>query len=172
MQPRGCSACPPRSPGRTNRRSPSRPGGRPSSGIIEQIWITRPRLGLADQAGRPRSPAEAAQGDEVARAKLEAVVKFREQLAIRPRMAAIVEGYPFDRLRRRLGLSVNDEGTIDRADVTSMGRDELDGLDPAGLADPVLVEAHRAAVGVCDPATVERFASALAARGLGAGPSE
>lgn len=130
----------------------------------EQIWIARPRIGLADDAGQPRTPAEASRGGASDRAKLAGVVAFREQLAARPRMAAIVEGYPFDRLRRRLGLPIRDEGAIDRADVSSMGREELERLAPTALAPDVLTEAHRAALAVCDPATVAEFEAEMASR--------
>ncbi len=135
----------------------------------EQIWIIRPRLGLGVE-GRPRSPAESARdsanGDAVARVKLAAAVNLREQLASRPRMAAIVDGYPFDRLRRRLGLPLRDEASVEAADFTSMGCAELAGLDPASLGDDDLIEASGAAVAVCDEAALARFSEAKAARGL------
>ncbi len=73
----------------------------------EGTWIGRPRKGLDG-----RTPVEAgklaAGGDAIARAKLEAVVRLREQLGMRPPTAALYQGYPFDRLRRRLGLPPTD----------------------------------------------------------------
>ena len=158
-----------------------RPVGEPDLGIesaarraaieesYERIWIARPRLGLSVD-GRPRSPGEAARdaasGDAVARVKLAAIVNLREQLANRPRMAAMADGYPFDRLRRRLALPLRDEASVEAADVTSMGCEELGQLDPASLSDGDLIEAFGAAAAVCAEATVARLSEAKAARGL------
>ena len=70
----------------------------------ENLWIHRPRQGLGGLS--PMAAAEAAhRGDAVIRAKLMAVVDFREQLARRPSAQRLYQGYPFDRLRRRLGLA-------------------------------------------------------------------
>ena len=135
----------------------------------ERIWITRPRLGLSVE-GRLRSPAEAARdavkGDAVARVKLAAIVNLREQLANRPRMVAIVDGYPFDRLRRRLGLPLRDGASVEATDFSSMGCEELDQLDPASLSDGDLIEVFESAIAVCDEATLARLFEAKAARGL------
>jgi hypothetical protein len=68
----------------------------------EGRWIQHPRTGLG---GRP---LDAAQGDAADRARLEAVIRVREQLASRPRFAPLAGGYDFDRLRRRLGLIAED----------------------------------------------------------------
>lgn len=137
----------------------------------EQVWITRPRLGLSgSEAEGPLTPVEAARfakgGDAVARAKLAAVLHVRESLSARPRMAALYDGYPFDRLRRRLELAPNDESTIEAADVSCMGRSELEGLDPKSLADDVLAEALLASKAVTDPPVIARLAAEMAARGL------
>ena len=135
----------------------------------ERRWTARPRIGLSLE-GRPRSPAEAARdaarGDAVARVKIAALVNLREQLANRPRMAGIVDGYPFDRLRRRLGLPLRDESSIEEADVSSMSDEELRALNLAGLSDAELAEVLDAAVPVCDDATVAKIAAAVATRGL------
>ena len=70
----------------------------------EDLWIHRPRQGLGGLS--PLAAAEASQrGDAVVRAKLAAVVDFREQLGRRPSALRLYHGYPFDRLRRRLGLA-------------------------------------------------------------------
>lgn len=135
----------------------------------ERIWIAGSRLGLSvDQ--RPRSPAEAARdaanGDAVARVKLAAIVNLREQLANRPRMAAMVDGYPFDRLRRRLGLPLRDEASVEATDLTSMCSEELGRLDPLSLSDDDLIEALSAAVSICDEVTLSRLSEAKAASGL------
>ena len=50
--------------------------------------------------------ARRGRGDAVARAKLTAVVRLREQLGNRPSALLLYQGYPFDRLRRRLGLEL------------------------------------------------------------------
>ena len=128
----------------------------------ENLWVTRPRIGLAGPDGRPRSPAQAASaGDDVTRAKLSAVVTVREGLANRPRMVAMAAGYPFDRLRRRLGLPLDVESSVEPNDVTCMSASELDRLDPATLSSEVLLDALRAARPVCGEATVAKFADTL-----------
>ncbi|HWE35620.1 MAG TPA: hypothetical protein VG406_03540 [Isosphaeraceae bacterium] len=71
----------------------------------EERWIQHPRTGLG---GRP---FDAAVGDAADRARLEAVIRVREQLASRPRFAPLAGGYDFDRLRRRLGLIAEDPQT-------------------------------------------------------------
>jgi hypothetical protein len=68
----------------------------------EERWILHPRTGLV---GRP---VDAAQGDAADRARLEAVIRIREQLAARPRFAPLACGDDFDRLRLRLGLIPED----------------------------------------------------------------
>ena len=80
-------------------------------------------------------------------------------------MAAIVDGYPFDRLRRRLGLPLRDESSVEEADFSSMSDEELRALDPSQLNDADLVEVLDAANPVCDPATVTRLADAMRTRG-------
>ena len=58
----------------------------------------------ATDSGTSRSPLDAGRsaraGDAVARAKLTAVVRFREQIGDAPRTLNLYQGYPFDRLRR------------------------------------------------------------------------
>ena len=51
------------------------------------------------------------------------------------RTAELYQGYPFDRLRRRLGLEPDDPAAIDRDDLTCAGEAELDRLDPTTLDD-------------------------------------
>ena len=68
---------------------------------------------MADRRWRPR--LEASRGDAVARAKLTAVVRLREQLGNRPSALLLYQGYPFDRLRRRLGLELVYPGAVDLA---------------------------------------------------------
>ena len=124
----------------------------------EQIWIHRPRIGLATSLGdEPSTPLEASQGNIIARAKLAAVINIREQLAARSRMAAIVDGYPFDRLRRRLGLPMNDESTVEPTDVSCMSCKELEAIELINLSLDVLSEARTAAFSICDQTTGDRF---------------
>ena len=59
-----------------------------------------------------------------------AVVCFREQLGNRPSAVRLYQGYPFDRLRRRLGLEPTDPAATDPADLTCASPWELDWLDP------------------------------------------
>ena len=72
---------------------------------FENHWIHRPRHGL-DGRSPLAAALEASRGDAVARAKLTAVVRLREQLGNRPSALLLYQGYPFDRLRRRLGLEL------------------------------------------------------------------
>lgn len=131
--------------------------------FYEVAWIGRPRRGLEG-----RSPVEAgrlaSEGDAVARVKLEAVVRLREQLGSRPTTAALYQGYPFDRLRRRLGLAPSDPEAVDPLDAASMSGAELDKLDPEALDDYTLGEAYESAAALGVDARTARFASVLAAR--------
>jgi tetratricopeptide (TPR) repeat protein len=129
----------------------------------EVVWIGRPRRGLDG-----RTPLEAgrlaAEGNVVAKVKLVAVVRLREQLGMRPTTASLYQGYPFDRLRRRLGLSPTDPEAIDPLDATSMSGPELDKLDPEALDDYNLADAYESAAALGDDARTARFATVLAAR--------
>ncbi len=129
----------------------------------EVAWIGRPRQGLDG-----RSPVEAgrlaSEGDLVARVKLEAVVRLREQLGMRPTTAALYQGYPFDRLRRRLGLPPTDPEAVDPLDAASMSGPELDKLDPETLDDYTLADAYESAAALGEDARTARFATVLAAR--------
>jgi tetratricopeptide (TPR) repeat protein len=129
----------------------------------EVVWILRPRKGLDG-----RSPVEAgrlaAEGDPVAKAKLSAVVRLREQLGMRPTTALLYQGYPFDRLRRRLGLPPSDPEAIDPLDAASMSGPELDKLNPLELDDYTLAEAYESAAALGDDSRTARFAEVLAAR--------
>ena len=130
---------------------------------FENHWIHRRRHGLDD-----RSPLEAARearrGDAVARAKLTAVVRLREQIGGRPSARALYQGYPFDRLRRRLGLELVDAVTVDLNDLACAAPDDLDRLDPAALNDMALLEAVASAAGLGDDPRTARLASALLER--------
>ena len=129
--------------------------------FYETAWINRPRLGLGGH-----SPVEAGRlagsGDLVVLAKLEAVVRLREQLGARPSTAPLYQGYSFDRLRRRVGLTPSNPEAVDPLDASSMSAVDLDKLDPKTLGDFALVDAFESASALGDDARTARFASKLA----------
>jgi hypothetical protein len=129
----------------------------------ENIWIHRRRQGLGGRSPLEAAPA-ARQGDLVARAKLAAVVLVREQLADRLSARALYHGYPFDRLRRRLGLDLVDAETVDADDLSCAPPDVLDRLDPAALEPARLVQSVESAAGLRDDSRTARFAAALLRR--------
>ncbi len=131
---------------RTSRTS-SRTAGSPSHGA---------GLGGA-------TPLAAAQGDIALRAKLAATVSLFEELAERPASLELYQGYPFDRLRRRLGLPLRDPEAVDAADVAIMSGEELDRLDPAALDEHALADAFRSAAALGDDRRTARFADRLVA---------
>ena len=130
---------------------------------FENHWIHRPRHGLDDRS--PLGAAlEASRGDAVARAKLTAVVRLREQLGNRPSALLLYQGYPFDRLRRRLGLELVYPNAVELQDLSCASGEELDRLDPATLDDSRLVEAFTSAAGLRDDARTGHLASELLKR--------
>jgi tetratricopeptide (TPR) repeat protein len=135
--------------------------------FFDNVWIHIPRRGL-DGLRPLEAGCAAAAGDRVLRAKLEGVVAFREQLGARSTTRALYGGYPFDRLRRRLGLEVHSPETVDAADLTCANGTELDQLVPGQLDEHRLAEAFESAGGLRDDARAARFAAELAARGPGA----
>lgn len=141
--------------GRLNRSAVER--------YYEAAWLARPRQGLGGL-----SPVEAGRlagaGDPVARIRLEGVVRLREQLGERPTTAALYQGYPFDRLRRRLGLAPTDPDAVDPLDAASMSGPELDALDPETLDDYTLADAYESATALGDDTRTARFAAPLSAR--------
>lgn len=137
----------------------------------ENRWIHQGRHGLgpadrSDDPGATLSPAEAAErGGAADRARLEGIIRLREQLARRPGHAELYAGYPFDRLRRRLGLEGLDPGTVEADDVACMGAAELTRLDPSTLDAPELIAAYRSARHLRRvPDVVARLAEQLARR--------
>ncbi len=124
----------------------------------EDLWIHRPRQGLGGRS--PLAAAEAARrGDAVARAKLAAVIDFREQLGRRPSTQRLYQGYPFDRLRRRLGLPPVESAAVDSADLSCAAPWELAALDPATLDDHRLADAVASASGLLDDVVTAPWAS-------------
>ena len=130
---------------------------------LEDQWIHRPRHGLDGRSPLAASVA-ASRGDTVARAKLTAVIRLREQLGNRPSAILLYQGYPFDRLRRRLGLEMVYPTAVDVADLGCASAAELDRLDPAMLDDTRLVEAFMSAAGLKDDARTGRLATELLKR--------
>ena len=81
-----------------------------------------------------------------------------------PAAVAIYQGYPFDRLRRRLGLDPVDCDTVDPAGPLVRQPPELEELEPDELDDRRLVEAFESAAGLRDDPLTRRFAAELAKR--------
>lgn len=135
--------------------------------FYESVWITHPLTSLAGTAAdsTPAGAARAAaSGDTIAKAKLTAAVRFREQLGERPKTAVLYAGYPFDRLRNRLGLEPIDPSAVDLSDPSCLNPAQLRDLDPAMLDASALAEALLAArlFGLDDLA--RRFDAALSTR--------
>jgi tetratricopeptide (TPR) repeat protein len=129
----------------------------------ENDWIHRRRQSLGDRS--PLDAADAAlRGDVIARAKLTAAVNLREQLGDRPSARELYHGYPFDRLRRRLGLELVESATVDPADLACAAPRDLDQLDPAVLDDSRLIEAVQSSAGLADDRRTVRFAGELLGR--------
>jgi len=129
----------------------------------EGRWIHQPRQGL-DGLSPLAAAHDAHAGDDQARAKLAAAVRLREQLGERPSSAGLYQGYPFDRLRRRLGLELDDPASIESADLTCAGPWELKALVPAELDDLQLVDAFLSASGLRDDALAAPLAEELLRR--------
>lgn len=126
----------------------------------EDVWIHRPRRGLEGLAPLEAS-RRAMAGDTAAQARLQAGVRVREQLGARSRTVALYQGYPFDRLRRRLGLPLEDPAVVDPADASCMSEQELDRLDPNQLGDDAVADAYRSAAGLRDDRRTAQFAARL-----------
>ena len=129
----------------------------------ENQWIHRPRQGL-DGLSPLAASQDARRGDAVARAKLDAVVQVREQLGSRSSAIAMYQGYPFDRLRRRLGLDPVHPDAVDIQDLSCAGPAELQDQNPHDLDDVRLVEAFKSAAGLREDDLTARFAAELACR--------
>ncbi|WP_165250254.1 hypothetical protein [Paludisphaera soli] len=129
----------------------------------EDRWLHRPRQGL-DGLSPLAAALDAHAGDDQARAKLAAVVRLREQLGARPGSAALYQGYPFDRLRRRLGLDPDDPASIEPDDLSCAGPWELKALVPGDLNDQQLIDAFLSAKGLRDDALTAPLAEELLRR--------
>lgn len=125
----------------------------------ENLWIHQPRQSLGNL-----SPLQASFGTTVDLAKLVGLIRFREQLGERPSRIAIYQGYPFDRLRRRLGVLAPGESPATDGDFACLGKRELDALDPASLSPEELADATRSVAALGDDASTSRFAAELLTR--------
>ncbi|WZO97160.1 hypothetical protein EP7_004182 [Isosphaeraceae bacterium EP7] len=129
----------------------------------ESIWIRRARHGL-DGLTPLEASRRAVGGDATLRAKLAGVILMREQLGDRPRTAALYQGYPFDRLRRRLSVPLRDPTAVEGADESCLGPEELDALDPATLEVARLADAFASAEALRDDIRSARFADEVLLR--------
>lgn len=122
---------------------------------FEDLWIHHERHGLDGQT--PAAVARLDPRDPSNLARLEGIVRLQEQLAERPSAAHLYQGYPFDRLRRRLGLEPMSPHTLDTADLSCASAAELSALKPAELDEARLRDAYRSAHGLAaspnDPLT-------------------
>jgi tetratricopeptide (TPR) repeat protein len=135
--------------------------------FYEREWAGDPRPSLGESPDRHidinRESTKDPNRDPAWLARLAGVIRLREQLAGRPQLAAIRAGYPFDRLRRRLGLPMDDPDAVDPADYSAMSREELEALDLESLDEAALVEVARSANGI-DNILASRVARLLAER--------
>lgn len=132
---------------------------------FENVWITLPRHALAGLA--PREAAERAKlGDRAMEARLTAIVAVREELAARPASVPLYQGYPFDRLRRRLGLEPLDRTTLEAADLSCASQGELRSLAVDRLSVRELEDAFRSSLAFRDDALSSGFARELLKEGV------
>jgi tetratricopeptide (TPR) repeat protein len=128
----------------------------------ENRWINIPTPSLDGQT--PLEVSRIAPGDVVSRARLDAMIAIREELGVRPSSIELYQGYPFDRLRKRLGLPVENAEIVDAIDEGCMSGPDLDALTLETLDGHALADAFRSAVALGDDARTSRFASAIVAR--------
>jgi hypothetical protein len=117
----------------------------------EDRWIVSHRID-----GTPEQPGK--------RTRLEALIRLREELAARPSAVALYQGYPFDRLRHRLGLPPRNPAAIDPVEIGFMMGAELDALDLDALDDHALADAYRSALPLGIDGRTARFAARLVER--------
>jgi tetratricopeptide (TPR) repeat protein len=129
----------------------------------ENQWIHRPRQSLDGLAPLATSQ-DARRGDTVAQVKLEAVIRIREQLGSRSSAVMMYQGYPFDRLRNRLGLELAHPDSVDQKDLSCASLQALQELNPEDLDDARLAEAFKSAAGLREDVLTARFAAELARR--------
>ncbi len=129
---------------------------------FEETWIHKPLKALG---GVP--PVDAA-GHRGLRKKLRGVVEFLRQCAAH----GVIQGYDFDRLRRKLGLlepapapaAAAAGAAAGAGDIGAMGAGELAGLEAGGLSPEQLEQAYQSAVRLDAAELAGRFARELIGR--------
>jgi predicted Zn-dependent protease len=74
------------------------------------------------------------------------------------------QGYPFDRLRHRLGMELEHPDSVDPLDLSCASLPELQELNPEDLDDTRLADAFKSAAGFRDDTLTTRFAAELVRR--------
>jgi tetratricopeptide (TPR) repeat protein len=127
--------------------------------FFEETWIHRPLRALSQVP-----PVDAA-GHRTLRKKLVGLIQFLQECAA----GGVIQGYDFDRLRRRLGLlgaapdaAGASGGAV--ADLSAMSAAELAALLLAELSDDQLEQAYQSAVRVDAQELAGRFAGELVRR--------
>lgn len=117
-------------------------------------WMDLPRQDLVIEPDparlRPASPRELlerlqAGRDQTAAIALEAFLQVREQLAQRPGVLPLTDGFSFDFLRRRLGLLEPEISEAAEIEPLRLSTRQLERIDPAQLDESRLAEAFRSA---------------------------
>jgi tetratricopeptide (TPR) repeat protein len=123
--------------------------------FYENEWARQPRYGLLPSSDDgPVSPLAASRVAHTSphaalvHARLEALIETREQLAERPMVELPPTGYPFDRLRNRLGREPRDADLVDPTDVSCMSERQLEALETDHWELPLLCDAFRSAHGL------------------------
>jgi tetratricopeptide (TPR) repeat protein len=131
--------------------------------FYEDTWIHQQRRSLDGNA-----PVDAA-GSPRLRKKLRGVIQFIEECA----QGTMVGAYPFDHLRRKLGLSdlaaaapaaSGAQPAGPAVDISALGAAELAALKPESLSDEQLEQAYQAAHRLDAQELAGHFAGALVAR--------
>ncbi len=130
---------------------------------FENEWIHHPRKGLGGvSAALGRAPSSEWR---CGRPRQAHGCRSTPRAAWQPSQRAFLyQGYPFDRLRRRLGLELDHGTTVDLNDLSCASPEELDRVDPIALDDARLVETIASAVGLRDDARTARLAAELLRR--------
>ena len=130
---------------------------------FENQWIHRPRHGLDDRSPLARRP-RASRGDAVARAKLTAVVRLREQLGNRPSAVSFTRAIPSTGCGGDSGWSWSIPSAVDLAGSGLRKRRRAGSARPVDAGRLALLEAFTSAAGLRDDARTARLAAELLAR--------
>ena len=112
----------------------------------ETIWINLSRHSLTHENRELLTPMQASDAsvhDPLLRIRLEGLIAYREQLSLRPTMLKLYQGYPFDRLRRRMGLPLEDPTLIEDQDISTLSPTEIDDLEFSDLDPTSLIMAYQ-----------------------------